>query len=86
MLEDEETASTARIEAIVAERGLAIVQDDGAIDAAIADVIARNPKPVADFKAGKQQAAGALIGQVMRAVKGADPQQVRERLIAKLSE
>ena len=37
---------------------------------------------IADFKAGKQNAIGALIGQVMREVKGADPQTVREKIIA----
>lgn len=83
---EEQPPSIGRIDAMIAEKGLAIVQDAGAIDAAIADVIARNPKPVADFKAGKQQAAGALIGQVMKAVKGADPQAVRERLLARLAE
>ncbi len=83
---DEQRPTVERIAAIITEQGLAIVEDTGAIDTAIAEVIARNPKPVADFKAGKQQAAGALIGQVMKAVKGADPQAVRARLIEKLAE
>ena len=86
LLESEELATISQIDTIVGERGLAIVEDSGAIDAVILEVIAKNPKPVADFKAGKQQAAGALVGQVMRAVRGADPQQVRERLLEKLAE
>ena len=82
---DDQGATPQRIDAIIAAKGLAIVSDTGAIDTAIAAVIARNPKPVADFKAGKQAAIGALIGQVMKDVKGADPAQVKERLTAALS-
>ncbi len=79
-------ASTARIDEIIAAKGLAIVEDTGAIEKVIATVIDKNAKAVADFKAGKQAAVGALIGQVMREVKGADPQKVREMLIAALSQ
>lgn len=71
-----------RIDEIVAAKGLVIVQDTGAIDAAIAAVLERNPKAISDFKAGKQNAIGALIGQVMKGLKGADPQAVREKIIA----
>ena len=71
-----------RIDEIIAVKGLAIMEDTGAIDAAIAVVLGRNAKAIADFKAGKQNAIGALIGQVMREVKGADPQAVREKIIA----
>lgn len=77
--------STARVEAIIAERGLAVVTDTGAITSVIAAVIARNPKPVADFKSGKQAAAGALIGQIMKELKGADAKVVRQMLIDELS-
>ena len=51
----------------------------------IAAVIGRNPKPVADFKSGKQAAVGALIGQIMKELKGADAKVVREMLIEELS-
>jgi aspartyl-tRNA(Asn)/glutamyl-tRNA(Gln) amidotransferase subunit B len=82
---DEPQVVTAKaIDATIAERGLALVEDTGAIDAAIAEVISRNPKAVQDFRSGKQAAAGALIGQVMKAVKGADPQSVRGRLLKQL--
>lgn len=80
------TPSISRIDEIVAAKGLAIVQDTGAIDAAVADVVARNAKAVADFKSGNEKAVGALIGQVMKAVKGADPQTVREKVLAKLAD
>jgi aspartyl-tRNA(Asn)/glutamyl-tRNA(Gln) amidotransferase subunit B len=75
-----------RIDEIIAAKGLAIVQDTGAIDAAIAAVVGRNAKAIADFKSGKQAALGALIGQVMKEVKGADPQAVREKLLAAVSQ
>ena len=42
-------------------------------------------KAVADFKGGNEKAIGALIGQVMKSVKGADPQTVREKIIAAMS-
>lgn len=74
-----------RIEAIIADKGLALVQDTGAMDAAIAAVIARNAKAVADFKAGKQAAVGALIGQVMKELKGADAAVVREKILSALT-
>lgn len=84
--ETEVAPSIARIDEIIASRGLAIVQDTGAIDTAIADVLSRSAKAIADYKSGNEKAVGALIGQVMKAVKGADPQTVREKLLAKISE
>ncbi|WP_373653223.1 Asp-tRNA(Asn)/Glu-tRNA(Gln) amidotransferase subunit GatB [Schlesneria sp. DSM 10557] len=79
---DEEIPVTeSRIDEIVKARGLAIVQDTGAIDAAIAAVIERSAKAIADFKSGNEKAIGAMIGQVMKGVKGADPQLVREKLL-----
>ena len=77
--------STARVEQIIVERGLAAVNDTSAITQVISDVIARNPKPVADFKSGKQAAAGSLIGQIMKELKGADAKVVRQMLIDELS-
>jgi aspartyl-tRNA(Asn)/glutamyl-tRNA(Gln) amidotransferase subunit B len=84
LLQGSESPSLARIDAIVAAKGLAIVQDDSAIDAAIATVIGRNAKAVADYRAGKQAAIGALIGQVMRDLKGADAAVVRDKLTVAL--
>ena len=81
-----EANTPAAIDKIIADRGLAIVSNAGELEAAAAEIIAANPKAVADFKSGKQAAVGALIGQVMKKIKGADPQTVREVLIKKLSE
>lgn len=85
LTESDESSSTptaSRIDEIIAAKGLAIVQDTGAIDAAIAMVLGKNAKAAADFKGGNDKAIGALIGQVMREVKGADPQTVREKIIS----
>ncbi|MFN5532350.1 MAG: Asp-tRNA(Asn)/Glu-tRNA(Gln) amidotransferase GatCAB subunit B, partial [Planctomycetaceae bacterium] len=72
--------AASHIDPLIAERGLALVTDQGAIDTAIADVLARNPKIVTDFRGGKQGAIGPLVGQVMKTVKGADPAAVRQAL------
>lgn len=85
MAEPPESISVKRIDEIIATRGLAIVSDSGELQTVITAVVAKNPKAVADFKGGKQAAVGALIGQVMREIKGADPQSVRELLIQTLS-
>ena len=77
--------SVSRIDEIIAAKGLAIVEDTGAIDAAIAAVLARSEKAIADFKGGNEKAIGALIGQVMKSVKGADPAAVKEKLLAELA-
>ncbi len=73
--------------ALVKELGLAQVSDVGALEAFCDQAIAANPKSVADFKAGKQNAVNALKGQVMKLSKGtANPQLVGEILVRKLSE
>lgn len=67
---------------IVSDKGLSQVSDEGDLSEIIKKIIADHPKPVADFKAGKQQALQALIGQVMKATKGAaNPEVIREMLI-----
>jgi aspartyl-tRNA(Asn)/glutamyl-tRNA(Gln) amidotransferase subunit B len=72
---------------VVASRGLAVMQDDGALLAAIDDVIAAQPEIVAKIRAGKSAAAGALIGSVMKATKGkADAARVRELLLERIAE
>jgi aspartyl-tRNA(Asn)/glutamyl-tRNA(Gln) amidotransferase subunit B len=71
---------------LVKELGLEQVSDTGALEAFCDQAIAANPKSVADFKAGKQNAVNALKGQVMKLSKGtANPQLVGEILIKKLS-
>ncbi len=73
-------------EQYVEEKGLKVVNDEEALRSAIAGIIAANPQSVQDFKNGKEKAAGFLVGQTMRAMKGkADPgmvnQLVRELLM-----
>lgn len=55
---------------IVEEKGLVQISDEGAIAAIVAEVISNNPQSVEDYKAGKVQAIGFLVGQVMKASKG----------------
>ncbi len=57
-------------QAIVEEKGLVQISDEGALQGIIAQVIERNPQSVADFKAGKDKAIGFLVGQVMKETKG----------------
>jgi len=72
---------------IIAEKGLSQISDTQEIEAAVIDVINSNPKPVADFKSGKEPALKFLVGQVMKATKGrANPTLVNELLKKKLAE
>ena len=71
-------------ESIANSLGLMQVSDTSAIDAAIDQMIASNPKPLADYQAGKQSAMGALVGMVMKSGKGLNPKMVQERLKARL--
>ena len=72
------------VESIARKLGLLQSSDTSAIDAAIDAVLAQNPKPIADYKAGKQAALGSLVGMVMKSSKGLNPKLVQERLKAKL--
>ena len=68
-------------EQIVESEGLARIDDQEAIASAIRDVVDANPKAVAEFRAGKQQTFGFLVGQVMKATKGkANPALVNDLL------
>jgi len=67
-------------------RGLELVQDDGALEAAVDKVIAANDAIAEKVRGGKLNAAGALIGQVMKEMKGqADAAKEREMILAKLT-
>lgn len=71
---------------IVAARGLAIVSDDGALGAAVDKAIADNPDVADKIRDGKVAAAGALIGAVMKEMRGqADAGRVRELILEKLA-
>src|SRR5262249_27106089 len=73
------------VDAIIERRGLRQISDAGAIEAAVDEVLAANPKLVADYRAGKEKAFNALVGQVMRATQGkANPAQVNDALRQKL--
>ena len=71
---------------ILAARGLAIVSDDGALSAAVDNAIAAHPDVADKIRDGKLAAAGALIGAVMKEMKGqADAGRVRELILEKLT-
>jgi aspartyl-tRNA(Asn)/glutamyl-tRNA(Gln) amidotransferase subunit B len=72
--------------AVVESRGLKVVSDDGALSAAVDAAIAADPAAAAKIREGKVAAAGALIGSVMKAMRGqADAGRVRELILEKLA-
>ena len=77
----------ASADAIIEAQGLKQITDTGAIEKLIDDVLAANAAMVAEFKAGKEKAFNALVGQAMKATKGkANPQQVNALLREKLDQ
>ncbi len=71
--------------AIVEEKGLRQVTDTGAIEAAVAAVLAANPDKVAEYKSGKDKLFGFFVGQVMKATQGkGNPAMVNEIVKAQL--
>ena len=63
----------------VEEKGLKVVNDEGALKTTIEGILAANPQSVADYKGGKEKAMGFIVGQTMRAMKGkADPAVVNQ--------
>ncbi len=76
-------AARSRIEELAKELGVLVVRDDAAMNAWIAEVLSQNEKIVAEIRAGKQQAIGRLVGEVMKKAGGsADAKTVREALVA----
>ena len=74
------------VDAIIEAKGLKQMNDTGALEAIVNEVIATNAKNVAEFKAGNDKALNALVGQIMKASKGkANPQQVNDLLRSKLA-
>jgi aspartyl-tRNA(Asn)/glutamyl-tRNA(Gln) amidotransferase subunit B len=72
--------------AIMEREGLTQISDTGALEKIIDEVIAGNPKQVEQFKSGKTQVMGFLVGQVMKASRGqANPAAVNELLKKRLS-
>ncbi|HKT99910.1 MAG TPA: Asp-tRNA(Asn)/Glu-tRNA(Gln) amidotransferase subunit GatB [Paraburkholderia sp.] len=82
---DEKATDEAAVDRIIEAKGLKQISDTGALEAIIDEVLAANQKSVEEFRAGKEKAFNALIGQAMKATKGkANPQQVNELLKKKL--
>jgi aspartyl-tRNA(Asn)/glutamyl-tRNA(Gln) amidotransferase subunit B len=74
------------VDAIIQAQGLKQVSDESALEALVEAAIAANPKSVEEFRAGKEKALNALVGQVMKASRGAaNPQRVTELLRRKLT-
>ena len=71
---------------IVADKGLEVVRDDSALQAAVDEALAAQPDIADKIRSGKVQAAGAIVGAVMKATRGqADPARVKELVIAACS-
>ncbi|MBW5287977.1 Asp-tRNA(Asn)/Glu-tRNA(Gln) amidotransferase subunit GatB [Burkholderia gladioli] len=82
---DEKAGDEAAADRIIEAKGLKQISDSGALEAIIDEVLAANAKSVEEFRAGKEKAFNALVGQAMKATKGkANPAQVNELLKKKL--
>jgi aspartyl-tRNA(Asn)/glutamyl-tRNA(Gln) amidotransferase subunit B len=78
-------ADASRVDALIASKGLKQISDTGALEAAVEQVIAAQPRYVEDYRSGKEKAFNALVGQVMKATQGkANPQEVSRLLRARL--
>ena len=79
------SGEASEVDAVIEAKGLKQMNDSGALENIIDEVIAANPDNVAQFKAGKDKAFNALVGQAMKASKGkANPAQVNELLRKRL--
>ena len=82
----EKAVALQQVDAVIDVKGLKQMNDSGALEAIIDEVLAANPDNVAQYRAGKDKAFNALVGQAMKASKGkANPAQVNEMLKKKLS-
>jgi aspartyl-tRNA(Asn)/glutamyl-tRNA(Gln) amidotransferase subunit B len=83
---DEGAGDETAADRIIDAKGLRQISDSGALEAIIDEVLAANPKSVEEYRAGKEKAFNALIGQAMKATRGkANPQQVTDLLKQKLA-
>jgi len=74
------------VDALIESKGLKQISDTGALEAIVDEVLAANAKSVEQYRAGKEAAINALIGQAMKASRGkANPAQLTELLKAKLA-
>ena len=82
---NDNTQAASVIDSIIEAKGLKQMNDTGALEAIIDEVLAANPKNVEEFKAGNTKALNGLVGPIMKASKGkANPAQVNELLLKKL--
>ena len=73
------------VDAVIEAKGLKQMNDTGALEKIVDEVVSANPKSVEEFRAGKEKAFNALVGQVMKASRGkANPAQVNELLKRRL--
>ncbi len=73
------------VDALIESLGLRQMDDAGELDALVDGILAANEKSVAEFRAGKEKAFNALVGQVMKATRGkANPEQVNALLKKRL--
>jgi aspartyl-tRNA(Asn)/glutamyl-tRNA(Gln) amidotransferase subunit B len=78
--------ASATVDALIEAKGLKQMNDTGALEKIVDEVMDANAKNVAEFRSGNEKALNALVGQIMKASKGkANPQQVNELLRAKLA-
>jgi aspartyl-tRNA(Asn)/glutamyl-tRNA(Gln) amidotransferase subunit B len=85
-IDDSPEQVNARMLAFIEAHGLRQINDSAALQAIVEQVIAANPKSVDEFRAGKDKAFNALVGQVMKASQGkADPAQAGELLRRRLN-
>jgi len=74
------------VDALIEAKGLRQMSDSSALEAIVDQVLAANPKSIGEYKAGKDRAFNALVGQVMKASKGlANPAQANALLKKKLA-
>jgi len=79
------TGEGQEVDAIIEAKGLKQMSDSGALEKIIDQVLATNEKNIAEYRAGKDKAFNALVGQVMKASQGkANPAQVNALLKSKL--
>ena len=82
---DERRTEPDAADRVIEAKGLKQISDTGALEKIVDEVLAANPKSVEEFRAGKEKAFNALVGQAMKATKGkANPQQVNDLLRRKL--
>ena len=80
------SGEAASADELIEKKGLKQISDSGALEAIVDQVIAANPKSVEEFRAGKEKAFNALVGQAMKATRGkGNPAQINEILKKKLA-